>query len=1121
MSADTGGATVSRNGGNKSGSRTGRILKRLIYVIIGLTVAVAVAASVATYVVFTPERITPIVLKYANKYLKATLDCESVDLTFYGSFPNLGVHLKNGSVCVPVAADSAVAADSTYSSDSSDSSDLYSGGTVGRMDTLLAFSDFVVSFNPIMFYRENRLIVRRARLTNPVVYARRDSSGAANWDILPDDDDSTSARPPLPEMNLDRVGVVNARVVYDDRRESVFVAAEGLTVNLGGSLTDVDANARVDALTVFYGGEVYGARLPLNVSARLKCDTGYRRFFIEHSTVGAGFVNFDIGGSLERDDETGAFLADLKFSLASSSLAELLAAIPASVFDAKQWSATGKLKFAGKLEGMIGNGHSPSCFASLQLHDGSLKSPNRLDKPLLRQLEIDCEARIDRSGKSPSFIRMDTLLLSNESARMALSGMFGDILANPFVEAKIDGDVDFSRLREDLPETLNAVAMGGDAQVSLNVTCFLHDLLALNYGGINANGFMEVNKLAFDWPARGLVLRAPSAKMRFGSRVTDSVRGREISSLFRASAEMDSLSFRLANSFSLNAGLMRSTLRTSEPKDSASLGEISAFVRLDHLRLYSADSSANLRATKLSAFTKVSPQADKPSEPELRARISIDTLRGRAADFAGRAASSALDVTVRLRDSTRRTRSAADSTLRRLRRDSMQRAHQGTSAVDFKLKEGEGRNFLSSCDMSGTFSARNIAARSPYFPLRTRLERVSLAFTSDMVAVDSSHLRVGASNIRLNGKVEGIRRALLRNGRITAALNAETDSLECNELIRALAAASDYAEHSARRSDSIARKSLDKSTDKSLEALDESAPVDSLPVGLFVVPRNLDIELNARMKKVRYGRFRLANADGKIIVRNGSVRIPELKIKSDMGDADIALVYKAPTTKGAYTGMDIQTEHVRMGELIRSIPVLDSLTPMIRSFEGTVACRITAVTELDSLSNVLMPATRASCYIKGMNMTLLDGETFSAIADKLHFKNKKRNVIDSMEVEMALEDSRVLVFPFVMTLDRYTVAIGGMQHLDMSFNYHISILKWPIPLVKIGLDIHGTPDKIHYSLASRKYADLATPVKTQSLENTVLNLRHELYMTLRKSMDEILNETYVPSRSASLFDVKF
>jgi hypothetical protein len=205
--------------------------------------------------------------------------------------------------------------------------------------------------------------------------------------------------------------------------------------------------------------------------------------------------------------------------------------------------------------------------------------------------------------------------------------------------------------------------------------------------------------------------------------------------------------------------------------------------------------------------------------------------------------------------------------------------------------------------------------------------------------------------------------------------------------------------------------------------------------------------------------------------------------------------------------MDIHLEQVQLRELINSVPLLDSLTPMMRSFEGQAECNIIAVTELDSLSNVIIPKTTASCYINGKNMVLLDGETFAAIAKKMYFKNKKRNVIDSISVDLMLIDGQIAVFPFMLSIDRYVAAIGGTQNLDMSFQYHISILKWPIPLIKIGLNIWGNPDDIHYRIASRKYEDLLTPVKEKSLQSVVINLRQQFHDGLRKSIDNILNES--------------
>jgi hypothetical protein len=388
---------------------------------------------------------------------------------------------------------------------------------------------------------------------------------------------------------------------------------------------------------------------------------------------------------------------------------------------------------------------------------------------------------------------------------------------------------------------------------------------------------------------------------------------------------------------------------------------------------------------------------------------------------------------------------------------------------------------------------------TPYFPLRTQLSESAATFTPDKLSIKHTRLQAGASDMMLNGEIEGIRRALLYNGRVKASISATIDSMDCNEIIRALATGSVYSASTGEQQDSISNIILTGDAKIATDSVD----------GLFVVPRNIDMELDASMKKVKYSRLNIAQANGKIIVRNRSIRIPDMKIKSDIGNVDFSMVYKAPTTKGAYTGFDIHMKQVQLKELINSIPILDTLTPMMRSFEGQVECDIIAVTELDSASNLIIPRTTASCYINGKNMVLLDGETFSTIAKKLYFKNKKRNVIDSISVDLALADGNISVFPFVLSIDRYVAAIGGTQNLNMSFQYHISILKWPIPLIKIGLNLWGNPDDIHYRIASRKYENLLTPVKEKSLQSMVINLRQQLHDGIRKSIDDILNESSI------------
>jgi hypothetical protein len=466
-------------------------------------------------------------------------------------------------------------------------------------------------------------------------------------------------------------------------------------------------------------------------------------------------------------------------------------------------------------------------------------------------------------------------------------------------------------------------------------------------------------------------------------------------------------------------------------------------------------------------------------------------------DFAGKIDSMVTEVKLHLREARQQTRilTPEDSTRRKTLIDSIVTANRNTSVVEFKLQDGDAKNILSHWDISGSFAGKSFGMRTPYFPLRTVLNESFMTFKDDKLSVERTRLQTEGSLMTLNGEIEGIRRALLYNGRIKANISMDVDSMDCNRIIRALAAGSAYSTKNDEQRDSISAAVLNETNE----------PEDSI-AGLFVVPRNIDMELNTSMRNVKYNDFDIKRADGKIIVRNRSIKIPDLKIKSDIGNVDLSMVYKAPTTKGAHTGLDIHMERVQIRELIRSIPVLDSLTPMMRSFDGMAECNIIAVAELDSLANLIIPQTTALCHINGKNLVLLDGETFSSIAKKLYFKNKNRNVIDSISVDMMLDNNTISVLPFLLSVDRYMAAVGGVQNLDMSFEYHISILKWPLPLIKIGLNLWGNPDDIHYRIASRKYEDMLTPVKEKSLSSTVINIRQQLYDGLRKSIDQILSE---------------
>ncbi len=141
--------------------------------------------------------------------------------------------------------------------------------------------------------------------------------------------------------------------------------------------------------------------------------------------------------------------------------------------------------------------------------------------------------------------------------------------------------------------------------------------------------------------------------------------------------------------------------------------------------------------------------------------------------------------------------------------------------------------------------------------------------------------------------------------------------------------------------------------------------------------------------------------------------------------------------------------------------------------------------------NILLPTLNAACHLEGDSLVLMDGETFAEISKMLMFKNKKRNLIDHISAEVLVRDSQVEVFPFVVEIDRYRAAVSGVHKMDLTFNYHISVLKSPIPF-RLGIDIFGNLDDFDFRITRARYKSANLPTRVALIEDTRVNLRNYL-----------------------------
>lgn len=366
----------------------------------------------------------------------------------------------------------------------------------------------------------------------------------------------------------------------------------------------------------------------------------------------------------------------------------------------------------------------------------------------------------------------------------------------------------------------------------------------------------------------------------------------------------------------------------------------------------------------------------------------------------------------------------------------------------------------------------HLRMRTPQFGLPIEMYKTAVTVGHQKITLKNALLRIGRSDLTATGDVMGLYRAMTKNEMLTAHLAVSSDMIDCNQLINSFS----FPEDST-----------------------GVAATDTLPgaMKLFVIPENLNFELQTDLKKVEFDKMLFENVHGAVDIKNQAVHLKDLSMCALDAEMKMVMVYKASTPKGGYAGFDFKIKDINIAKLVDFVPSLDSIVPMLRSFKGRVLFDVAADARLDSAMNIRIPTLRSAIHIKGDSLVLMDGETFSEISKMLMFKNKKVNVFDSISVNVTVDDGKVTVYPFLVEIDRYKAAIGGHQGLDMNFDYHISILKSPLPF-KAGVNIRGNLDKMKFGVGKAKYKNDVTPTAVHKVDSTRMNMGVQIAERFRR-----------------------
>ncbi len=774
-------------------------------------------------------------------------------------------------------------------------------------------------------------------------------------------------------------------------------------------------------------------------------------------------------------------------------------------------------------------GSLPSVTASLQIPKSSIGH-----KKFGTSNTLLFSADIKGGAGKPFDLALNELSVSGKALDINAKGKAEDLLGeDPLIGIEAGMSVRLDTLKG-LIKKGSGIDAGGSLDAELKGSINLSQIDPYKFADADMAGFIRSDRLDLEIEKDSLSMHIDSLDIVLGAvgNTRDSSIAQGERMLVLAS-RLDSLRLKYKDEMFVNgrklslkaqnaAGILNSS-------DSTKVYPFGGRLEIGFLALAGADTSVVLVSGSDNTFT-ISPKKENPDVPVLALKSKTEGVFLRNSVNRLGLGGLQLDATAAMNSIERRQKAKAfvDSLAKKypdVPRDSLfhhLRKIRGPHKVEIPdwLSEKDFRKndiqfsmdssivkIFREWDADGMLALRRANLITPYFPLRNSLRDVKGTFNNNEINLESFNLISGHSNLAAKGRLKGIRGLVAGRGFLDLDMDITSDSLNINELLGAYTVGSEFVPANLPEiSDTEDLISSDDEDYQDTFVTDTLADATGIETSLIVVPANIIAQIRLDASNVKMSDLTFSKMQSRLTVKERCVQFMNTSAKSDIGNIDFEGFYSTRTKQDLRTGFDINISNVTAEKVIELVPAVDSLMPMLKSFKGQLNCQMAATADIDTTMNIVIPSINGVIRIGGTGLTLSESDAFSQIAKKLKFKDRESGHIDKMSVEGLIKDNTLEVFPFVLKVDRYTLAMSGIQNLDMSFRYHISVIDSPIPF-RLGIDLYGDNfDDMKFKIGKAKYKSTNVPVFSKVIDQTRLNLKESIAKIYTMGVEKAVQE---------------
>lgn len=1097
---------ISTQGHRQSYPLWKRLGKIFLWTIMGGVLAIY-ATVVCVVTLLSPDKLTPLVETVANKMLDADISIGRVELSAKTTYPFLRLQVDSLQIINPeitkLKADTAL-------------------HLPEYADTLLTVSRFVGDVK-LSSLTGGKIDIGNVDLAGPSLNIVIVSDSINNFDIVKtDDNDEDESTSDMPDI------VVRRFAIHDAKAFRYFNAVTDISAGIGvETLVERDGERPVYKLT--YEGsfdskllEDYRlTTLPLTLDGEIGWQPSEaHRLDLKNFVLGVSWLKIAFDLAVDFGEEL--IVERLDAQCHDIDLNRLFEFVPEKVMrDARlnELRTDAIFSLGVKLDSAfnVDRDSIPYATVSFDLPECRLTYGNaRLER-------LSALVSIALRGNNPddAVVDVDRLDLAGPATALSITGSLTNLMSDPVFDMNVQGHTDISKLPPPLMKHIEGY-VSGRIKTSLATRGRASMFDRNRFHRLYAEGTVNASNLYWVAPDTNNMVFINDASVKFGTKM----KFNNSRDLLAATVKVDSAEVLSGGvevkvkELSLGVGV-----ENNRPSaDTTIVVPMGGGLKLSELNVFSITDSAGAKFREVAGRVVMRRFNNQSRVPEFVFDLGIDRLAAGSRDAKMLFSDSRLHFdahklpprkgVIELRktvDSISRVRPdlSPDSVIalaiekRRSHHSKHHRVHaeltdSATEIIDWGTSKALGKLLLD-WKLNGSLTSKRAGFFTPHFPLRNRLRNLDIVFNNDSILIKQIAYKVGRSDFLADGKISNLKGALTARRRLSPLkieLIATSDTVDVNQLADGVFRGAAYSDK--RRDDRVDLSIVDDDVMFEKEmAGSEIRTTDS--IGPVLIPANIEAEVKVKANNIMYADLLLHDMTGDLLMYDGAINLHQFNASSDVGSVGLTALYSAPKADNIHFGFGMNVDRFDISRFMNLVPALDSIMPLLRDIAGIINADIAATVDIGPTMDLELPTLAAAIKLQGDSLRLLDAESFRTIAKWLMFKDKQRNIIDHMNVEMMISDGEMRLFPFIFDIDRYKIGVQGYNDLALNFNYLISVLKSPIPF-KFGITIKGNPEHYKIRLGRAKFNEKEAVERRQIVDTARVNLLDQIENVFRRGV---------------------